>query len=124
MEFARNLSENYAIAVGMISKEEVLYNVKYFNGDEDLEGIISIRNKKQIRVLQHQCVSCGHVLKLVTVVLLDMLKMESLSLINLNVYNVVIVLLLVQVLQLEFFNLKNEGARVKYAGFCSSKRQN
>lgn len=60
MEFARNLNNNYSIAVGMISKEEVLYNVKYFSGDEALEGIIGIRNKKQIRVLQHQCVSCGH----------------------------------------------------------------
>jgi len=63
MEFARNLSDNYSVAVGMISKEEVLYNVKYFNGDHDLEGIISIRNKKQMIVLQHQCISCGSCIK-------------------------------------------------------------
>jgi len=59
MEYARNLSDNYAIAIGMISKEEVLYNVKYFNGEHDLDGIIKIKNKKQVRVLKHQCVSCG-----------------------------------------------------------------
>lgn len=59
IEFARNLSDNYSIAIGMISKEEVLYNIKYFNGDNDLESILSIRNKKQMIVMQHQCISCG-----------------------------------------------------------------
>lgn len=63
IEFARNLSDNYSIAIGMISKEEVLYNIKYFNGDNDLESILSIRNKKQMRVMQHQCVSCGSCIK-------------------------------------------------------------
>lgn len=59
MDFARGLSDNYAIAVGMISKEEVLYNVKYFNGEKDLEGIIHIKNKKQIKVFEGVCIGCG-----------------------------------------------------------------
>ncbi len=59
MDFARNLSDNYAIAVGMISKEEVLYNVKYFNGEADLDGILSIKNRKQIKVFEGVCISCG-----------------------------------------------------------------
>lgn len=59
MDFARSLSDNYAIAVGMISKEEVLYNVKYFNGDADLDGILSIKNRKQIKVFEGVCIGCG-----------------------------------------------------------------
>lgn len=59
MDFARSLSDNYAIAVGMISKEEVLYNVKYFNGEADLDGILSIKNRKQIKVFEGVCISCG-----------------------------------------------------------------
>ena len=59
MDFARSLSDNYAIAVGMVSKEEVLYNVKYFNGEADLDGILSIKNRKQIKVFEGVCISCG-----------------------------------------------------------------
>lgn len=59
LEYAMNLSGNYPMAIGMISKEEVIYNTKFFNGDKDLEGIISIKNKKSLRVLQNMCVSCG-----------------------------------------------------------------
>lgn len=43
----------------MISKEEVQFNTKYFNGIRDLEGIIKIRNKKEVRVSQGMCVGCG-----------------------------------------------------------------
>jgi predicted aldo/keto reductase-like oxidoreductase len=59
MDFGRSLDENYSIAVGMISKEEVLYNVKYFNDERDLQDIIKIRNKKQVRISPHMCMSCG-----------------------------------------------------------------
>jgi len=59
MEFARGLSENYAIAIGMISKEEVLFNVNYFNGERNLEGIIKIKNRKQVVVTKAVCVGCG-----------------------------------------------------------------
>ena len=63
MDFARGLSDNYSIAIGMVSKEEVLYNVKYFNGDKDLDGIISVKNKKQIKVFEGVCISCGSCIK-------------------------------------------------------------
>ena len=59
MEYARSLDFCHSIAVGMVSKEEVLYNVKYFNDEKDLEDIIKIRNKKSISVLQPVCISCG-----------------------------------------------------------------
>lgn len=58
MEFVRSLSDNYSIAIGMISKEEVKYNVNYFNGERDLEGIIKIKNRKQVAVLKNVCVGC------------------------------------------------------------------
>lgn len=63
MEYAMNLGGQYSIAIGMISKEEVDYNIKYFNGERNLDGIISIRNKKSVRVSQHMCVSCGTCIK-------------------------------------------------------------
>lgn len=59
MSFARSLSSNYAVAVGMVSKEEVLYNVKYFNGEKDLEGIITIKNRKEVKVFEGVCIGCG-----------------------------------------------------------------
>lgn len=59
MKFARGLSDNYAIAIGMISREEVKYNVNYFNGEKDLEDIIIIKNKKQVVVTNVVCVGCG-----------------------------------------------------------------
>jgi len=59
LKYAMNLAGRYSIAIGMINKEEVLYNIKYFNGDKDLENIISIRNKKIVQVSQYMCVSCG-----------------------------------------------------------------
>ncbi|NLK35740.1 MAG: 4Fe-4S binding protein [Gracilibacteraceae bacterium] len=59
MEYARNLDCYDSIAVGMVSKEEVLYNVKYFNNEKDLDDIIKIKNKKSIQVLQGACISCG-----------------------------------------------------------------
>lgn len=57
MEFARGL--NYPIALGMVSMEEAIYNIKYFNGEKDLEDIIKIKNKKNVRVFQNLCTSCG-----------------------------------------------------------------
>jgi len=63
MEFVRGLSDNYSVAIGMVSKEEVLYNVKYFNGDKDLNGIISVKNKKKIKVFEGVCIGCGKCIK-------------------------------------------------------------
>lgn len=59
MEYARRLDYCHSIAVGMVSKEEVLYNVKYFNGEKDLDDILKIKNRKGFKVLQGACISCG-----------------------------------------------------------------
>ncbi|WZL74380.1 aldo/keto reductase [Clostridiaceae bacterium 35-E11] len=59
VDFGRSVEGSQAVAIGMVSKEEVLYNIKYFNNEKDLEGIIGIRNKKNPRVLQNMCISCG-----------------------------------------------------------------
>ncbi|MEA4846848.1 MAG: aldo/keto reductase [Clostridiaceae bacterium] len=59
MEYGRKLDCCHSVAVGMVSKEEVLYNVKYFNGEKDLEDIIKIKNRKSIQVVQVVCISCG-----------------------------------------------------------------
>ena len=59
IDYALSLSEQYSIAIGMINNEEVEFNTKYFNGIRDLEGIIKIKNKKEVRVSQGMCVGCG-----------------------------------------------------------------
>lgn len=64
MKFARAIEDAHSIALGMVSKEEVLYNVKYFNNEKDLEDIITIRNKKNPRVFQGACISCGRCMKI------------------------------------------------------------
>jgi len=58
MKFGRGIKGSSSIAVGMINKEEVLYNIRYFRGEKDIE-ILTIRNRKNPRVLQSQCISCG-----------------------------------------------------------------
>lgn len=63
VEYAMNLQGDYSIAIGMVSKEEATYNIKYFNGDKDLDGIISIRNNKKVIVVQSMCKSCGTCIK-------------------------------------------------------------
>ncbi len=59
MEYARGLEGHYSIAVGMISTEEVSYNLRYFNGEEDLEAVVKVKNKKTMTVMQGVCLSCG-----------------------------------------------------------------
>lgn len=58
IKFARSLSDNFSVSIGMVSKEEVLYNVNYFNGDRDLDDIIKIKNKKRVEVVKVVCVGC------------------------------------------------------------------
>jgi aryl-alcohol dehydrogenase-like predicted oxidoreductase len=59
MEYARGLDSYHSIAVGMISKEELSYNLRYFNGEKDLEAVIKVKNKKTMTVMQGVCLSCG-----------------------------------------------------------------
>lgn len=58
MEYARSLDCYHSIAVGMVSKEELSYNLRYFNDKKDLENI-KAKNKKELRVMQGVCLSCG-----------------------------------------------------------------
>lgn len=59
MEYARSLDCYHSIAVGMVSREEVMYNIRYFNGDKDLKEIAAVKNKKNMKVMQGVCLSCG-----------------------------------------------------------------
>lgn len=59
MEFARSLEGNHSICVGMVSREEVLYSVKYFNDEKDIGNIIKIKNVKHFRVMRNVCIGCG-----------------------------------------------------------------
>jgi len=59
VKYGRSLECANSIAMGMVSKEEVLYNVKYFNNERDLDGIITTRNLKNPRILKNMCISCG-----------------------------------------------------------------
>lgn len=59
MTFAREVQGSAAIALGMVSHEEVEYNSRYFNNEKDLDGILTIRNIKNPQVMQFMCISCG-----------------------------------------------------------------
>lgn len=58
--FGKEIKGAASIAVGMVSQEEVIYNIKYFSGETDLDGIINIRNHKTPQILQFLCKSCGN----------------------------------------------------------------
>lgn len=57
MKYGRGLG-THSIAVGMVSKEEVLYNIKYFNNEKDIEELTT-RNKKNLTILKIACAGCG-----------------------------------------------------------------
>lgn len=59
IDYGRSVEGSQSIAIGMVSKEEVLYNIKYFNGERNLGNLVDLRNKKHPRVSQHMCVGCG-----------------------------------------------------------------
>jgi len=59
MSFARGIPGVASIAVGMISEEEVEYNVSYFNG-EDTKTLPGIKvDKKRLIVLKKHCIGDG-----------------------------------------------------------------
>jgi aryl-alcohol dehydrogenase-like predicted oxidoreductase/Pyruvate/2-oxoacid:ferredoxin oxidoreductase delta subunit len=58
MEYARSLPGGYPIALGMVSRDELLYNLRYFNDEKDIEDI-AVKNKKRFTVMQGVCLSCG-----------------------------------------------------------------
>ncbi len=59
LEYAMNLGGNYPIAIGMVSKEEVRYNIAYFNGEQHLEDIITTNNNKNLLIVKSMCAGCG-----------------------------------------------------------------
>jgi aryl-alcohol dehydrogenase-like predicted oxidoreductase len=59
LSFARNIPGVASIAIGMISEEEVEYNVGYFNG-EDPAKLPEIQiNQKRLIIDLHSCLGCG-----------------------------------------------------------------
>lgn len=59
MEFARKTKGYHSIAVGMVSPEEVNFNVSYFNGDFDEKKMPSIKgNSKKFKVFESLCKGC------------------------------------------------------------------
>ena len=60
MEFGRGVEEASSIALGMVSKEEVIYNIRYVNHEHDMNEIIKIRNMKNPFVQQGLCIGCGN----------------------------------------------------------------
>ncbi|TYP55419.1 aldo/keto reductase [Thermosediminibacter litoriperuensis] len=59
MDFARNLKGYHSIAVGMVSKEEVDFNINYFNGiyDEEKSPVLG-KNQKNFIVVDTLCKGC------------------------------------------------------------------
>lgn len=59
MDFVKNLEGYHSIAVGMVSREEVDFNVNYFNGIYEEEKIRGIgMDKKRFMVVESLCKGC------------------------------------------------------------------
>lgn len=58
VEYARNLPGSYPIALGMVSRDELVYNLRYFNDEKVIEDI-AVKNKKRFTVMQGVCLNCG-----------------------------------------------------------------
>lgn len=64
MEFARGIEGSQSIAVGMVSREEVQYNLRYFNDDKDLGDNASLTRKKKLVVAKGVCIGCGRCIEI------------------------------------------------------------
>jgi aryl-alcohol dehydrogenase-like predicted oxidoreductase/NAD-dependent dihydropyrimidine dehydrogenase PreA subunit len=49
----------YPVAIGVVSQNELLYNVRYFNDDPDIDQIEIEAYRKQVWVFKGICQSCG-----------------------------------------------------------------
>lgn len=63
VEYALNLKTAYPIAVGMVTKEEVDYNIRFINGERDFEDVKNLISKKSFKILQGMCIGCGKCMK-------------------------------------------------------------
>lgn len=59
MTFARSVPGVASIAVGMLSEEEVDYNVRYFNGENPAKLPDLKINKKRLEILKYHCIGDG-----------------------------------------------------------------
>lgn len=63
MKFVRSIGSYASIAVGMVSTDEVDFNVRYFNG-EDIKTIPqTVKQYKKVIVFKSACKSCGKCIK-------------------------------------------------------------
>jgi uncharacterized protein len=58
MSFARNIKGYSSIAVGMVSTEEVEFNINYFNGTGLKNPPNSLINSKRVMVFRGLCKGC------------------------------------------------------------------
>lgn len=63
MKFVRNIGGYSSIAVGMVSPEEVAFNVSYFNGTEFNAIPPTLKNFKRALVSKSLCKGCGTCMK-------------------------------------------------------------
>lgn len=63
MKFARAVTGPASIALGMVSKEEVEFNVDYFNGKKMESFPKAASGKKRMKVFSSVCKSCGNCMK-------------------------------------------------------------
>lgn len=59
LTFARGIPGVASIAIGMLSKEEVDYNVRYFNGEDPARLPVLKVNQKQLFIIKHNCTGDG-----------------------------------------------------------------
>jgi len=64
IDFARNIKDYTSIAIGMVSKQEVDFNIDCFNGSYDEDKMPNIqKNAKEFQVFETLCKGCGSCVK-------------------------------------------------------------
>jgi len=61
MSYARSIPGVASVALGMVSREELTYNIRYFNGELDDTNVLPVaQNKKRFIVVKILCNNCGN----------------------------------------------------------------
>lgn len=59
MSYARSIPGAASVAVGMVSRQELSYNIRYFNGELDDTDVIQAGQAKRFIVVKTLCTNCG-----------------------------------------------------------------
>ncbi len=85
VNFARNIGNYHSIAMGMVSREEVEFNINYFKGNYDPERVPTIKGyTKRYQVFEDLCIGCKSCMKICPNFAIDFDDVKKKAFINTN----------------------------------------